>query len=296
MLSAPDPTLPEASHPGRSASVRPLRRRARDRRPGRAVPLHGLRGLRLSLVLGRRRWHLPELWRPVRAGCAAGRRAGGRRGRCDGRSGGGGWPCGRERVGDGRPSTGHPGAAGDRDARRRPRPAGSRLRCPLGSTVGSIEATPTPALAVIPSDASNPTGPPSSAPSGDAIRPGHRHCVIAPPQLPEVRRHPMVPPPGPPAVTPTRHRLPPRRRHPCPRPGRPRGGRPPLTRCRAASVPNRSDRPSRRHDRLDRRRVHRGVAPDARSQRGDRHEPGPIGRRMSRTVHDRHRRGPAIAH
>ena len=40
---------------------------------------------------------------------------------------------------------------------------------PLGSTAGSIEATPTPALAVIAGDAQNATGSPAAAPSGDAI-------------------------------------------------------------------------------------------------------------------------------
>ena len=40
---------------------------------------------------------------------------------------------------------------------------------PLGSTAGSLEATPTPALGVVASAASDATGSPSVAPSGDAI-------------------------------------------------------------------------------------------------------------------------------
>lgn len=44
---------------------------------------------------------------------------------------------------------------------------------PLGSTAGSIEVTPTPALAVIAGDESNAPGSPSAAPSGDAIASDH---------------------------------------------------------------------------------------------------------------------------
>ena len=67
---------------------------------------------------------------------------------------------------------------------------------PLGSTVGSIGATPTPALAVIPSDASNATGSPSAGPSGDAI------ASEAPSGVPDSPVAPDGSTPEPPAATP----------------------------------------------------------------------------------------------
>ena len=150
---------------------------------------------------------------------------------------------------------------------------------PLGSTAGSTEATPTPALAVIASDASNPTGSPASAPSGDAIASQAPSTVpTSTASGPEVTAAPDGSTPEPLAVTPTSTPIatptpPPTATPaptPCPRPGRPRGRRPPLARRRAARWCRIwSDRPSRRRAPPGPPPGSRGVAPDARSQRGD---------------------------